>query len=109
MAKFEKGLSGNPGGRGKGTPNRTTKEAKEILNQILFAEVDNIRDALNKIRRKDSFRYLDTLTKLLPFCLPRKTDLTSDDEPIQPVINITVASQKGADELKAFLDGTPSD
>lgn len=34
-----------------------------------------------------------------------KTDLTSRDEPLPAAINIIVASQKGAKELKEFLNG----
>jgi hypothetical protein len=109
MARYKKGTSGNPAGKKTGTVNRTTKQAKEILNQVLFSEIDNIKLALNEIRIKDKYRYLDILAKLLTYSLPKKTDLTSDDEPLSRTINITVATQKGADELKDFLNGTATD
>ena len=92
------------GGRTKGTPNLTTKQAREILNQILFAELNNIREALNEIRLQDKKEYLNILSKLLVFSLPKKSDITSDDEGLSPAINITVASSEVGEELKEFLD-----
>ena len=103
---FKKGQS-KSGGRIAGVENRTTKEAKEILNSILFGELDNIKEALNEIRVKDKIHYLDCISKLLPFSLPKKTDLTSDDEKLIPSVNINVTSKENADKLKDFLDGKP--
>lgn len=96
------------GGRKAGTPNITTKKAKLIMDSILFGEIKNIKLALSEIRKKDKAKYVDCLAKLLTYSLPKKTDLTSHDEPLPAVINITVASLKGAEELKDFLNGTDS-
>ena len=82
MAKFTKGNKGNPRGRGKGTLNVTTREARLILNNILSGEFEYIQKSLKNVRLKDDARYLELLAKLLTFYLPRRTDLTSDDEPI---------------------------
>ncbi|GEM_PF-3080157 len=103
---YSKGISGNPTGRKKGSKNLTTKQARELMNQILFGELDNIREALSEVRKADKGKYLDCLTKLFPFSLPKKTDLTSDNEPLSGLVNITVASSKGAEELKDFLNET---
>jgi len=90
MAKFTKGHPGNLKGRGKNNPNVTTKAAREMLNKILFAELENIRESLKTIRIKDEAKYLEILSKLLAYSLPRKTDITSDDEPIQPITGIKI-------------------
>ncbi len=95
------------GGRKAGTENRTTKEAKEILNKILFSELDNIKDALAEIRSKSKIQYLDCISKLLPFSLPKKTDLTTDDEKLPTAININVTSPSNAEKIKEFLNGKP--
>mgnify|MGYP001588079330 CR=1 FL=1 len=95
---FQKGIATNPKGRGKGTPNKTTKEAKEILNQILFAELPNIKAALSGLRAKDKYKYLDTFAKLLSYSLPKKTDVTSDDLPIQQ-LNIVVSGEAAKDAI----------
>ena len=78
-----KGNTNNPNGRPKGIPNRTTKEAKELLEQILLGQVENIRDALDELKEKDVARFLDSCAKLFTYVLPKKTDITSDDKPIQ--------------------------
>jgi hypothetical protein len=102
--KFEKGHR-KIGGRKDGSKNRTTKEAKEILNIILFAELDNIQDALNDIRNKSSMGYLETLSKLLAFSLPKKTDITSDDAPLKQTLNIMIDKSETAETLKQLRDG----
>jgi len=93
--------------KSKGDLNRTTKEAKEILNNILFGEIDNIKLALEEIREKDNYRYIDCLSKLFPFVIAKKTDVTSGDETLPKNININVTTPESAKELKKFLDGKP--
>lgn len=77
------------GGRKSGIPNRTTKEAKELLEMILFGQIDNINESLNNIRKKESeSKYIDSVSKLFTYVLPKKseTDVTTGGEQI--VINI---------------------
>lgn len=78
---FKKGKS-KTGGRKKGIENRTTKEAREILDKILYAEIDNISDALTEVRKKNKWAYLEILSKLLTYSMPKKTDITSGDEKV---------------------------
>jgi len=87
------------GGRGPGTLNRTTKEAKERLEQILLGEVDNIKSALLDVKKKDPARYLDACAKLFTYVLPKKTDITSDGNSIEPV-NITFIRHGNTDSGK---------
>lgn len=72
------------GGKPKGALNRTTKQAKEILEQVMFGQIENISNALNSLYKKDQARYLDACSKLFTYVLPKKTDVTSDDKPIIP-------------------------
>lgn len=78
-----KGKTNNPDGRPKGTPNRTTKEAKEFLEFVMFGQLDNMNNALNKLYEKDQSRYLDACAKLFTYVLPKKTDITSQDDKLQ--------------------------
>ena len=71
---------GHKGVKPKGAVNRTTKEAKELLEQILFGQVDNIREALESVLASDPAKYLDSCSKLFTYVLPKKTDVTSGDE-----------------------------
>ena len=76
------------------------------MDKVLFGEMRNIKAALNEIRKNDKAKYIDCLSKLLNYSLPKKTDLTSHDEPLPASINITVASAKAAKELKDFFNGS---
>lgn len=88
---FEPGISGNINGRPIGTPNRTTKEAKELLEQILLGQIDNIKTSLEKLQKESDSKYLDACSKLFTYVLPKKTDITSGNEKIP--INITIDKQ----------------
>lgn len=69
----KKGTS-KTGGRVVGTPNRTTKESKDFLKQILFAEFDNIQESLKNAREESDAKYIDLLTKLLQFVMPKQVE-----------------------------------
>jgi hypothetical protein len=69
-----KGKTNNPLGKPKGTENRTTKESKEFLKQILFAEFDNIQASLKNARQESDSKYIDLLSKLLQFVLPKQVE-----------------------------------
>jgi hypothetical protein len=81
-----KGKTNNPNGKPRGTQNRTTKEAKELLEHILLGQVDHINEALNHLRLRDPARYLDSCSKLFTYVLPKKTDVTSDGEKLAPPV-----------------------
>lgn len=78
-----KGNTNNANGRPKGSQNRTTKEAREFLEYVMFGQLDNMQNALNILYKKDQNRYLDACSKLFTYVLPKKTDVTSDNEKIQ--------------------------
>jgi hypothetical protein len=77
---FQKGIASNPKGKKPGTRNRTTKEAKELLEQILLGEIDNIKSALASVKKKDPAKYLDSCSKLFTYVLPKKSDITTGGE-----------------------------
>lgn len=83
MAGRKKGTK-KTGGRSAGTPNRTTRQARELLEQVLFGQVENIQTSLESLRHDSDSRYLDACSKLFAYVLPKKTDVTSDDKPIIP-------------------------
>lgn len=58
MAQFKRGQSGNPDGKIRGTLNITTREAREILNRILFAQIVKAEAALNEIYETDKLSEL---------------------------------------------------
>ena len=81
---------GHRGVKPKGAVNRTTKEAKEFLEFIMFGQMDNMNDALTTLYEKDPSRYLDACSKLFTYVLPKKTDITTDDKPIMQLPDIVI-------------------
>jgi len=77
-------VKGHKGVKPKGAVNRTTKEARELLEQILYGQLDNINDALNDIKNDDPARYVEACAKLFAYVLPKKSEVT-----IPEAINIT--------------------
>jgi hypothetical protein len=80
---FKKGHS-KIGGRKKESLNLTTKQAKELLEKILFGQLDNANAAFEALK-KDPAKFIDAYSKLLGYVLPKKTDVTSDDKPLKIV------------------------
>jgi hypothetical protein len=83
------------GGRTKGTPNRTTKELKEKIHNIVEVQLENIESDLQDLEAKDR---LHILLKLFEYVLPKqreqKLDFTSlsnteIDELINKIIDAT--------------------
>lgn len=97
-----KGNTNNPNGRPKGRPNRTTEQAKELLQTILYGQLDNIDEALENIRSKSDKDYIDACVKMFKYVLPEKRDITSDGKDITN-LNITVDSSETVSELKKLI------
>jgi len=91
---FVKGKSGNLQGKPPGVLNRTTKEAKEILEQVLLGQVDNIKEALQEVKDNDPAKYLDACSKLFTYVLPKKTDVTSNLEQIKNVNEVILTDEQ---------------
>lgn len=70
---------GNPG-KQKGTKSKTTAAAKELFYEIMDGEIGNIKDALDKVRKKSPAVYLTTLSKLMPYFLPKKLEVDAPTE-----------------------------
>ena len=64
------------GGRQKGTPNRTTKEAKQVLQNIVNKELENITTLLDKLEPKER---IDSIIKLLPYIVPKQQEIAIEN------------------------------
>jgi hypothetical protein len=77
------------GGRTKGTPNRTTKELKELIHNIVEVQLDTIEEDLKDLEPKDR---LNILLKLVEYVLPKQREQKIDfsnlsDAEIDELIN----------------------
>jgi len=59
-------------GRKKGTPNKTTSEARELLQKVLGKELDKLGLILAKL---EPIEKVNALAKLLPYILPKKQEI----------------------------------
>jgi hypothetical protein len=91
--KWTKGIeSPNKTGRGKGTPNKTTEQVRQLFASILEDNRDNFINTLEELRNRDPKAYIDVWLKLSERFLPRITQNNLADangeviEPIQIVL-----------------------
>lgn len=97
---FEKGHT-KAGGRPKGGENKITKDAKERFMEIMEGEIENVKTSLANVRKENESQYLNLLSKLLPYFLPKKVDVSSNGKDIngQPVINVSGLTDEQLDRL----------
>ena len=71
-------LGKKTGGRTKGTPNKATRELRDRLKAIFYAELDNLPKLLSELTPKER---VDVLVKMSPYLLPKveSVDYLEDD------------------------------
>jgi hypothetical protein len=79
---FKKGHT-KVGGKQIGSLNKTTKQSQELFMKIMNGQVKYIEPALKSIYEDDPEKYVNALSKLFQYFMPRKTDITTGDEKIQ--------------------------
>lgn len=62
----------NLNGRPKGAVNKTTAEAKALLQIIVNNELETIAERLEQLDNKER---IDAVIKLLPYIVPRQTEI----------------------------------
>jgi hypothetical protein len=68
------------GGRQKGTPNKLTKELRSVLKDILYQELEQIKERLDALKPKER---IELLIKLMPYVLPKVTSVShTTNEPL---------------------------
>jgi len=69
------------GGRETGTPNRLTRELRNVLKEVIAKELTIIPETLEKLEPKDR---LEMVLKLIPYVLPKVEAVSpTDGEPWQ--------------------------
>jgi hypothetical protein len=68
------------GGRQKGTPNRMTKELRSVLKDLLYDEIEKLRERFDTLKPKER---IELLIKLMPYALPKVNSISHNaNEPI---------------------------
>ena len=75
MAKYQKGQSGNPNGRPKGSTNEKTAYIRDWVISIIGANGKRLEQYFPRLPRKEQWR---VITQLLPYVLPRQHEAIVD-------------------------------
>jgi hypothetical protein len=67
------------GGRQQNTPNKTTKELRDLINQFLSNNINAIQADFDKLEPKDRLKFID---RMLNYALPK---LSVEPTPIEPI------------------------
>jgi len=83
--KFAKGVSGNPTGRPKGTPNKTTSEIRKLFAEFISANIDNLQSIFDKLDPKEQIMVIERFAKII---LPPPIDEleTLSEEQLEQII-----------------------
>ena len=63
------------GGRKKGTPNRTTRDTRKLISQIVNDEIKYIKANIHLLELKDRCYFL---SKLLPYVAPKMLNIAHE-------------------------------
>lgn len=92
---FEKGTSGNPGGRPKGTKNKTPEKIRFWLLDI----VENHRDTIAAdLAAVDPATRLNFIAKILPYVAPRLAAVELKPDEVKQ--NVIIIEEVDAEPLK---------
>lgn len=79
--RFEKGVSGNPNGRPKGTKNKTTQEIRNFLQCVMDDNLPKLQEDLDRMNPFQRWQILDKLSKsFLPTLTQSEVDATVNGE-----------------------------
>lgn len=87
-------------GRPKGTHNKTSMEAKSIINRIVDKSLEWAEEDIEKLRKKDPIRAFELSMKLMDYAYPKlksiemKAEVTSKIEQIVVNINKSGSNDK---------------
>ena len=79
--------------------NKTTKFSREVLTLALAGQEENIRQALEKLSKKNPEAYINAVAKLLNYAIPKlqSTEISSNGN---AKIEITLDDSMSVDDLK---------
>ena len=68
---FKEGQSGNPNGRPKGTPNKSTAEIRDAYQKLVESNLTNMTEWLVQVAAENPERAMDLMLKLSEYMIPK--------------------------------------
>lgn len=100
MSQWEKGQSGNPNGRPKGTGNKVSQEVKGMIEEILI-DPDNVAKLKKELTALSGRDYIKAFTELFPYIVPKLSNTSLDvdiekmsDEDLEALYQRIIAAAK---------------
>lgn len=110
MSKFNKGESGNPNGRPKGSVNKTTNTIREAFTKLVEDNLDNMTKWLEDVAKVSPKEALDILNKMAEYTTPKlarvENKIETDEEINEVTIQIVKRSDKDEWDIREEL-GSP--
>jgi hypothetical protein len=88
---FEKGKSGNPAGRPKGTANKTTEELRQVFAQFLEANIERLQEMFDQLEAKEQLSFIERVAKLVMPAPLHPLERLTDEQ----IIDIIAKLKKG--------------
>lgn len=85
------------GGRLKGTPNRITKELRNVLRRIIHSEIESLPELIKSIKNPE--KRVELVIKLLPFVVPKAQEISLEMLP-DSKLDLILESLSDAEEGK---------
>lgn len=97
---------GHAGLKKKGDISKTTRDIKEAYSQLIQKNLDNMTEWLERIAATDPDKAIRLMAELSEYVIPKlaRTDHTTNDEPIQPFINVIIDHSETAETLKRLRE-----
>jgi hypothetical protein len=82
---FEKGVSGNPSGRPKGSINERTNIIRQVYGELVESNLSNISSWFRVVGKENPELALKVLLKLTEFVIPKLSRIKHSRENIEKV------------------------
>ena len=104
--RYQKGKSGNPAGRPRGSKNKAKAELIDRVTMLIENNIDTLEDDLKQLEPKDRVK---AVVSLLNYTLPKKQSVKADVTTEREQIVIANLSDESIAILERIKDGDLED